>query len=287
MASAHAREVLEALVDHDSRAEIVLTFAEASELLPDLSGRDVDDALLEARERGVLVGDRGEGDGSVCWWSRVRLTPPGLRLLGQWPPAGRESEPGGWDTGYWGQRARPLLTHLNDAPPSHGYLFKPISEPSDRWLEWTAALILRDAELISGGLDDEGMDTVRLMAAGREALDPRPRDPLDEALAKLRSGAAVDAIVTAVEGALSGRLKELATARGLAIIRSDGTPLSLSRLNNDLRGAGVYDESDRAQVDAWLKARNDLAHAEPNAPSDARVEAVITSIRVFLDEHPV
>jgi hypothetical protein len=286
VAAAYARDVLEALVDRDSRWEIMLAFVEASELLPEVSGRDVDDALLEARELGLVFGDRGEGDGSVCWWSRVRLTPSALRLLGEWPPAHREWEPGGWDAGYWGQRARPLLAGLRDDPPASDFLFKPIGEGSDEWAGWTAALLLRDAELISGRLTDAGIDTLRLTAAGLQALDPSPREPLDDAIAKLRSGARVDAMVTAVESALGVRLKELAASHGLAITRPDGTPVPLSRLNNDLRTAGAYREADRAQVDAWLKARNDLAHANATVPSDARAEAVITSIRVFLDEHP-
>ncbi len=287
MVAAFGREVLEALVDRDSRWEIMLTFTEASELLPDLSGRDVDNALLEARELDLLFGDRGEGDGSVCWWSRVRLAPAALRLLGQWPPMGREWEPGGWDTGYWGQRARPLLVGLRDDPSAQGYYFKPIGEGSEPWAQWTAALVLGDADLIAGRLTDEGIDRLRLTAAGLQALDTSSRGPLDDAIAKLRSGARVDAIVTAVEGALSGRLTDLATAHGLAVTRPDGTPLALSRLNNDLRSTGVYEETDRAQVDAWLKVRNDLAHANPTVPSDARVEAVIAGIRVFLDDHPV
>lgn len=53
-------------------------------------------------EKGLIVGDCGEGDGSVAWWSRVWLTAAGLRWLAQWPPAGRDSEPGRWDAGYWG-----------------------------------------------------------------------------------------------------------------------------------------------------------------------------------------
>jgi len=286
LAATYAREVLGALVDRDSRSEIMLTFAEPSELLPDVSGRDVDEALLEAHQRELLAGDRGEGDGSVAWWSRVRLTPVALRLLGQWPPTGREWEAGLWDAGYWGQRARPLLARLRDEPPAHGYLFKPIHEGSEPWADWTAALLLGDADLISGRLNEEGIDTLRITAAGLQALDPTPRDPLDQASAKLRSGARVDAIVTAVERALGARIKQLAANRGVATTRPDSTPLTLSRLNNELRGARVYDETNRAQVEAWLKVRNDLAPAHPVVASDARIEAVITGIRVFLDEHP-
>jgi hypothetical protein len=286
-AAPHAREVLQALLDRDSRQGFTLEFAAPSELLPELSGRAVDEALQEASEHGLLVGDRGEGDGSVCWWSRVRLTVACLRWLGQWPPAGREWEPGAWDGGYWGARARPLLEGLQEAPPQHGFYFKPIGEPGEAWLEWTALLALGQAGLVSGRETESGVDTLRITAAGQRALDPTPRDPLEEATAKLRSGARVDAIVTAVERALAGRLKQLAAKHGVATTRPDGSPLNLNAINTSLRGAGVYGECDRAQVEAWLKVRNDLAHANPTVPSDARVQAVIAGIRAFLDDHPV
>jgi hypothetical protein len=282
---AHAAAVLAALVERDSRLGFTLTFAEPSELVLGVSGRDVDDALREAQREGLIEGERGEGDGSLAWWSMVRLTDAGLRLLGQWPPAGREFEPGGWDAGYWGRRARPLLEQLRDTPPAHGFYFKPIGEDSDRWGEWTAILVLGDADLIAGHLTAEGINSLRLTAAAQQALNPTPPDPLVRAIAQLRSGARVDAIVTAVELVLGGRLKQLAAAHNLPTTKPDSAPLTLSRLNSDLRGAGVYDETDRAQVEAWQKVRNDLAHAQA-APSDRRIETIIAGIRVFLDEHP-
>ena len=285
LASAHAAEVLGALVERDSRNGFTLTFAEPSELVPGVSGRDVDDALQEAERARLIEGERGEGDGSVAWWSVVRLTAAGLRLLGQWPPPGREYEPGAWDAGYWGQRARPLLQELHDTPPAHGYYFKPIWEPVGRWNDWTVLLVLVDADLIAGQLDAEGLAGARLTAAGLQALDPTPPDPLVQAITQLRSGARVDAIVTAVELVLGGRLKQLAANHNVPTTKSDGSALTLARINIDLRGAGVYDEPDRAQVEAWLKVRNELTHAN-TLPSDQRIETVIDGIRVFLDEHP-
>jgi hypothetical protein len=97
----------------------------------------------------------------------------------------------------------------------------------------------------------------------------------------------VDAIVIAVERALAGRLMHLAAKHGAATTRPDGSILNLNAINTNLRGAGAYGESDRALVEAWLKMRNDLAHANPAVPSDARGEAVIAGIRAFLDDHPV
>jgi hypothetical protein len=287
LAAPHAVAVLSALIARDSRQAFTLEFAQAAGLVPALSGRAVDDVLLEARETDLIVGDRGEGDGSVCWWSRVRLPVAGLRWLGQWPPAGREWEPGDWDNGLWGRRARPRLVRLHEAPPQHGFYFKPIGEGSEAWLDWTALLALGEAGLVSGRESESGVDTLRLTASGQRALDPTPCDPLEEATAKLRTGARVDAIVTAVERALAGRLTQLAAKHGAATTRPDGSPLNLNAINTNLRGAGVYGESDRAQVEAWLKVRNDLAHANPTVPSDARVEAVIAGIRAFLDDNPL
>ena len=57
-------------------------------------------------------------------------------------------------------------------------------------------------------------------------------------------------------------------------------------INNQLKVDGAYDETVRAEVESWLKIRNDLAHATDESISAARVAAVLTSIRVFLDEHP-
>jgi hypothetical protein len=281
--------VLTGLVDRDSRLSFTLVFAEPSELVDGAAGREIDDVLLDAQRRGLIVGERGEGDGSAAWWSTVRLTVVGLRALGQWPPAGREWVPGLWDDGVWGARAKPLLARLRDTPPAHGfYLREGIGdldpEPSR---EWAALLLLIEAGLVSGRVTSEGVDTLRTTHEGDQALDPTPRDPLDAAEAELRSGAPVDAIVTAVELGLAPKLKALASAKGIAITNATGQSLKLSFINNTLPGAGAYRESDRAQVEAWLKLRNDVAHPDgAEAVSAARVASVIAGIRVFLDEHP-
>jgi len=254
-----ATETLSALVEHDSRQTTKLDFDAAADVAPDATDRAVDDVLLEAERRGWIVGQRDEGDGSIAWWSTLRVTVDGLRGLGDWPPAGREHEPGVWDDGHWGRRARPLLESLHAEPPAHGFYFKPVGEETARWLEWTAALLLLEAGLISGRIGDDGVDTLRITPEGAHALDPTPRNPLHVAQAKLRSGARVDAIITAVELALGGRLKEIAADRGVPVTHTDGRPLKLMKLIVNLREVGAYDETDRAQIAAWLKLRNDLA----------------------------
>ncbi len=150
-----------------------------ADVAPDATGRAVDDVLLEAERKRWIVGQRDEGDGSIAWWSTPRLTVDGLRGLGDWPPAGRENEPGVWDDGHWGRRARPLLESLHAEPPAHGFYFKPVGEETTRWLEWTAALLLLEAGLISGRLGDDGIDTLRITPEGANALDPTPCNPLD------------------------------------------------------------------------------------------------------------
>lgn len=74
--------VLAALVERDSRLTLTLGFDEVSDFVPAL-GREVDDALLEAHNDELIIGDRGEGNGSVCWWSQLRLTVSGLQALGE------------------------------------------------------------------------------------------------------------------------------------------------------------------------------------------------------------
>jgi hypothetical protein len=280
-ATADVRQILTLLVDHDSRGILVLRFEDRVEWA-DALGREVDDALLEARASGLLEGERREGDGSLAYWSFVHPTVAGFRELGQWPPRGREWEAGPWDDGYWGARARPLLRRLHEQPPLDGFYLKPVEEDEEKWRDWTTLFLLAEADLVSGTLQDGGIDALRVLPAGREALDPTPRDIIDEAEAKLRTGARVDAIVTAVERGLGSRLRVFAERHDLPEAQAPG----LARLNNALCKAGIYDESDRAQIEAWVKLRNRFAHAQDEAISDARAAAAIAAIRVFLDEHP-
>jgi hypothetical protein len=82
-------------------------------------------------------------------------------------------------------------------------------------------------------------------------------------------------------------LREIAAVHGVPFEHTDGGPIKLARLNDSLRRDGVYGESERAQIEAWSKLRNDLAHPGSAPVSDARILSVIAGIRVFLDDHPV
>jgi hypothetical protein len=182
-----------------------------------------------------------------------------------------------------------LVLRLRDEPPPHGFYVREGlgDENPEPHLEWTALLVLIEAGLISGRVSPEGVDTLRVTNEGTQALDPSPRSPLDIADAELRSGARVDATITAVELGLTPQLRAIAARRSLPTSHSDGHPLKLSRINNTLRSDGAYTEADRTQVEAWLKLRNDLAHPHGAAAvTDARVASVIAAIRVFLAEHP-
>jgi hypothetical protein len=283
-ATTAVREILEFLAESEGLAPLILPFDEAIDWAG-ASGREVDNALLEAQAEGLLTGDRRQGDGSNSRWFSTRLTVAGLRELGQWPPAGREWEDGPWDEGYWGTRARPLLQRLHEQPPLDGFYLKPTEEDEEGWRDWSALLLLGQTELIAGSLQSGGIDTLRVLPAGREALNPAPRDVIDDARAKLRTGARVDAIVTAIERGLGARLRELAAKHGVEASGAEGQHVALGRLNNALHTAGVYDESDHAQISAWLKLRNRFAHGEDDAISDERATSALDGVRVFLDEH--
>jgi hypothetical protein len=278
-------DILRRLIDRDSRALIELPFDEHIDWA-DADGRQVDEALRDALDDGLLAGERAEGDGSISWWSTTRLTVGGLRTLGEWPPPGRERDRGLWDDGYWGKRVRPLLQRLVADPPYADCYLKPLGEPGEDWLDWTATLLLLEAGLISGTVQDDCLADLRIRDAGRNALDPSPRDPLEVAEAKLRAGARVDAIVTAVEYALVPRLRDLAEARGVLTRQDDGQPVKAATLNIDLRKAGAYDKAQWAQVDAWLQLRNAVAHGQDARVTDGRVATMLTGVGVFVDEHP-
>jgi hypothetical protein len=58
----------------------------SSEVASDLSDPEVDDALMRLERHGLVAGSRHEGSGTT-WWTQLRPTADGLRVLGEWPPA--------------------------------------------------------------------------------------------------------------------------------------------------------------------------------------------------------
>lgn len=79
-----------------------------------------------------------------------------------------------------------------------------------------------------------------------------------------------------------GASKELAEAHG--VVRG---AKKLAAFNNDLKAAEVYGEPTRAQVEAWLKLRNEVAHGRGEAVSVERIENTIAGVWVFLQDHPI
>lgn len=57
-------------------------------------------------------------------------------------------------------------------------------------------------------------------------------------------------------------------------------------LNSDLRAAGAYDEAERAQIEAWLKLRNEVGHGRGHGVSARRIDTMLAGVQVFLEEHP-
>lgn len=257
--------------------------------LSDVSGGQVDDGLREAVHRGWVRGERGEGSGPLVWWSELVVTVAGLRHLGEWPPPGQEYLAGGWDLRMWGTSDRGILRELSESPPPGGYVGRPSGGEEDKWPYWRACLRLREAGLLDGDDGDGYLGSVRLTTAGQNALYPPADDPLVRARLKLSHGSKVDAVTAAIDEALKPRMLILAEAAGLA---REALPHKLSVLNDQLRQLGAYGASDlvseavRAQVSAWLKLRNVVAHGKGEAVDDVWVALMLDGIERFLIEWP-
>lgn len=63
----------------------VFASSEPSELFPSLTGAQVDDALMRLHRHGLIEGRRQETS-SLFYWTWLRPTGDGLRVLGEWPP---------------------------------------------------------------------------------------------------------------------------------------------------------------------------------------------------------
>jgi len=93
-----------------------------------------------------------------------------------------------------------------------------------------------------------------------------------------------------VGATLEGHLRSLAPACGVAVSNAKGEHKKASQLNQDLYSANAYDKATCAQIDAWLKLRNDAAH--PTEPSfetthtDSEVRLMSMGVRDFIRRHP-
>ena len=88
--------------------------------------------------------------------------------------------------------------------------------------------------------------------------------------------------------ALESHLRKLATKNNIPTIKDDGSYVKAEKLNEDLKGADVYDPTYLKFVTAWLDLRNKAAH--PNDPEIDKkgdlVEAVISGIGTFILKFP-
>jgi hypothetical protein len=249
-----------------------------------LDTREVDQLLREAEHRGLLDGERAEGDGSISWWTGVDLTVAGLRQLGQWPPLGGEHLPGPWDGGRWGGLDRPLLADLAAKPPRGDFIFGPAGgDSADERQRWRAALRLLEAGLIDGGRQQDGIDGVRITVEGQRTLQG-PQASLDRATVELRRGAKADAMTAVVEEALAELLRELAQAEGLATEKS-GRAVALGNLNDQLQSAGVFDRVTHAEVELCLGVRNETNHGRGADVSETRIERAIAIVDELQGRH--
>jgi hypothetical protein len=62
---------------------------EPTEEIPALTGTECDSALRRLEGYGLIRGGRREASGYFTWW-RLRPTPDGWRVLGEWPPASED-----------------------------------------------------------------------------------------------------------------------------------------------------------------------------------------------------
>lgn len=268
------------VLDRDPDEGFELALTEPTAWLDDssISSKEVDLLLQEAEHRALLEGERGEGDGSVSWWSNVRLTVEGLRRLGEWPPAGGGRVTGPWGEGLWGRVDRPLLEELEDNPPHADFELKPVggATPAERE-RWRALMRLFSAGLIGGGLQEDGLDALRITIEGRQTLEG-PIGPLDRALVELRRGAKADAMTAVVDEALADLLRRLAVAKGLPA-KQNGKEIRLNNLADQLRKAGVFQRDSHAEIEMCLALRNETDHGRGANVSETRIERAIETVR--------
>ena len=261
--------VLSALGPRDVRATFALAVSEPTPWERDstLDTRYVDQLLREARDQALVAGEVHEGDGSVHHW-QIGVTVAGLRAIGEWPPSGGEFLPGPWDEATWGQIDRPVLQEMADAPPYHGFVFRPsFGDPEEEHARWAAICRLRSAGLLGGDFQMGGLDGVRVTIAGKRALDGAG-DPIERAQVELARGAKVEALNVAVEEVLAPLLRELRPADAGR----------LSTLNEGLKRDGVLAEHERAEIAWCLALRNTTHHGRAATVSEHQIERAIHAI---------
>lgn len=254
----------------------------------DLVGEVLDESLREACSDGLISGERTDY-GSQVVWAPIEVTALGLRFSGHWPPAGREHHDGTWSNGLWAAQALPVLRKLRDGEYAHEYLsgwYGGIS--ADKLREIAAANELVRAGYIDADVQDGGaLSQMRLTRAGRDVLDPTPRDPVDDARQRLRTSP-TDAVVHAVEVALGQRLRELGQRHGLIPADAE-VAVQLSWLNDQLTGKNgpiLYGKPFKKMIEAVLDARNEYAHGRGDTVPPTMAAWAIETVALLLEALP-
>lgn len=275
--------VLKSLLRHDSLGtlELPLNPPEDWDGGASINTAEVAGLLREAYDHGYVHGQPAEGDGSLVHWFGLELTVPALRELGEWPPRGGEHLPGDWDNRLWGKEDRPVLAELESSPPHSNYVFAVLGEDTVDG-RWRSVRRLHGAGLLGGDLQPEGLQDMRVTTAGKRALGTGHVDPLDRAHIELRRGAKAEAMTAAVEEVLAPLLRGGAQKLGIAT-EQNGQPVPLGAVNDQLKAAGAYSKSVRAEIAWCLALRNDTSHGRGATVSTSRIERAIEAIRELRD----
>lgn len=139
--------------------------------LPQLTERDLDDALMALASGGYLRGERVEGDGTLVWWSNIEVLSSGLIALGEWDLENSE--------GLWRRRDAAVLRHFSDRPLRQGVIWTR-HEEDDKESEvagiakgelHSSLRVLTDVGYLDGQqVSPDGWADLRATPSGRERL---------------------------------------------------------------------------------------------------------------------
>ena len=106
-----------------------------------------------------------------------------------------------------------------------------------------------------------------------------------EMASELQRNGFKDAAAVIAGSTLEEHLRKLATKAQLPTTNANGEALTASRLNDDLRTAGVYNQLEHRSVQAWLDLRNSAAHSHYGDYDHQQVAAMIQGVTEFMVRH--
>jgi hypothetical protein len=160
-----------------------------------LSDRELDATLQLLAGAGLIHGERGEGDGSLSWWTGVEITAPGLLELGEWAPDNPNS--------LWRRRDAPVLAWLADRESQEPISTHPRSDANSTLVKGISDADLHRSLVILSGfgyIDAERWEPdlfggIQVTLRGRNALranvPPKRERPTEQLAASRRSVEAV------------------------------------------------------------------------------------------------